>query len=323
MNFRKRLYFVLLGYLAYVLVARLFTGESTAAGIFQSSTVLIPVVFLAEIFWLGLARRPLRDSSLFRLLRFKETREMDYAFWAFSSGGLFPPGVDYISGKIDVWLRAMDPVWDQARPWSLASLPWPLVFLAAYLTNSLISYIYHRAAHKIPALWELHKVHHSAEELTVLTVYREHPFEGAAYYFLRGTALSLLGFDPTTIAAVFLAYALQAHLAHSGIEASWGWLDHFIVSPAAHRLHHSADARHHDCNFSTDLPLWDMLCGTRMRPGETPSRLGLSDDFVLGKEFFPMAIAKSALAFLQRLGGRKVPEKALENFRHADGRVGN
>jgi len=38
-------------------------------------------------------------------------------------------------------------------------------------------FITHYLQHKIPTLWEFHKVHHSAEVLTPITVYRMHPVD--------------------------------------------------------------------------------------------------------------------------------------------------
>ena len=46
-------------------------------------------------------------------------------------------------------------------------------------------YLLHRLLHRVPALWELHLVHHCAVVLTPLTYYRTHPLEGALYQ-LRG-----------------------------------------------------------------------------------------------------------------------------------------
>ena len=42
--------------------------------------------------------------------------------------------------------------------------------------------------HKIPALWEFHKVHHSAEVMTPLTELRQHPVEIIVVVNLIGLA---------------------------------------------------------------------------------------------------------------------------------------
>ena len=45
------------------------------------------------------------------------------------------------------------------------------------LVGDLASYLIHLLMHKIPFLWEFHKVHHSATKLTPITQYRIHPIE--------------------------------------------------------------------------------------------------------------------------------------------------
>ena len=44
-------------------------------------------------------------------------------------------------------------------------------------------FLVHKALHRIPVLWSIHKVHHSAEYLTPFTVYRTHPLEGVIFAF--------------------------------------------------------------------------------------------------------------------------------------------
>src|SRR5262245_59237486 len=45
------------------------------------------------------------------------------------------------------------------------------------LADDCRRYAVHRLFHRIPLLWEFHKVHHSAEVLTPVTRYRVHPIE--------------------------------------------------------------------------------------------------------------------------------------------------
>ena len=61
-----------------------------------------------------------------------------------------------------------------------------LFTLFIFLLDDFSKYWVHRWMHKWPILWALHKVHHSAEVLTPMTVYRTHPLEGIVFT-LRGT----------------------------------------------------------------------------------------------------------------------------------------
>ena len=56
----------------------------------------------------------------------------------------------------------------------------------------------HFALHRIPVLWAFHKVHHSAETLNPLTVYRTHPVEAIVFSFraiaVQSVSISLFVF---------------------------------------------------------------------------------------------------------------------------------
>jgi sterol desaturase/sphingolipid hydroxylase (fatty acid hydroxylase superfamily) len=53
-------------------------------------------------------------------------------------------------------------------------------------------YLSHRLHHRIPVLWEFHKVHHSAEVLTVFSNYRNHPVETMVELLLRLVAAAVV-----------------------------------------------------------------------------------------------------------------------------------
>ena len=66
-------------------------------------------------------------------------------------------------------------------PGDLIHAPAPVVLLTTALVElamlELGYWLGHYLMHRIPALWEFHKVHHSAEVLTALTEWRQHPVE--------------------------------------------------------------------------------------------------------------------------------------------------
>ncbi len=148
---------------------------------------------------------------------------------------------------------------------------------AAFAADDLARYGVHRLSHRVPALWELHKVHHSAEVLTPMTVYRTHPIESV---LMRGGAALALGIVAGTflwlfpgrvqaweVAGVyglsFLWNVLGANLRHSHVWISYGSiLEHVFISPAQHQIHHSNDPRHYDKNFGSALAVWDWMFGS-------------------------------------------------------------
>jgi sterol desaturase/sphingolipid hydroxylase (fatty acid hydroxylase superfamily)/predicted lipoprotein len=154
--------------------------------------------------------------------------------------------------------------------------------LAVFVAEDAARFYLHRAMHRVPLLWEFHKVHHSAEVLTPLTLYRTHPVEaglnGAANVAVVGAVTGLCAwvFGPSLRAwellgvdALGLAWTLAgANLRHSHVWISYGArVERWLLSPAQHQVHHSRDPRHADKNFGTALSLWDRLGGSLLVTG--------------------------------------------------------
>lgn len=160
--------------------------------------------------------------------------------------------------------------------WSLAAFT---VF--SFVLLDLSNYISHYLEHRVPLLWEFHKVHHSAQVLTPVTVYRIHPcdvlfvdlVEGLAFGIASSVGLFLFGAqtDPLKLfglnVGIFVFYVLGANLRHSHIWIPYPkWLSHILISPAQHQIHHSSLPRHHDANFGVVFAVWDWLLGTLYVP---------------------------------------------------------
>ncbi|MCA9665158.1 MAG: sterol desaturase family protein [Myxococcales bacterium] len=166
--------------------------------------------------------------------------------------------------------------------------------LALFLFDDLTRYLLHRALHRVPLLWRFHKIHHSAEVLTPLTLYRVHPLEsllyglraalcvgfvtGTFYHFFPGrlSQLEVLGIN----ALSFVFSLLGANLRHSHVWLGYGRvLERLFISPAQHQIHHSAEHRHHDANFGTFIALWDLIGRSlRFSADGAPERFGLGAD---------------------------------------------
>ena len=144
------------------------------------------------------------------------------------------------------------------------------------LGNDFALWCAHRLSHAVPFLWNFHKVHHSAQVLTPITVYRMHPVDDLLAFL--GTALSsglIYGVFyslfpamslPVTFAGtsifLFVFYVLGFNLRHSHIPLSFGPLNHWIISPVQHQLHHSDAEEHFDKNFGVMFAIWDRMFGT-------------------------------------------------------------
>jgi len=141
----------------------------------------------------------------------------------------------------------------------------------------------HYLQHKVPFLWEIHKVHHSATQLTPFTAKRLHPLAdkldltigGVLVGVVFGIGQHLYGFTLPSmllmlgnINMVVTILALDP-LRHSSISLSFGALEHILVSPKMHHLHHSVELKHWDKNMGFAFAIWDRIFGTYMRPGKS------------------------------------------------------
>ncbi|NQV85095.1 MAG: sterol desaturase family protein [Rhodospirillales bacterium] len=141
----------------------------------------------------------------------------------------------------------------------------PLVqFVVMALVFSFLNYWVHRLMHT-PILWEIHKVHHSAEDYNVLLPYRNHPVDFIFATFYGAFAIAVLGVTPEVLMAWLAANAVYQSMVHSMYDWRGRWLEYIFITPAAHRIHHSTLPEHFDTNFGI-FSLWDRMFGTYYAP---------------------------------------------------------
>lgn len=164
-------------------------------------------------------------------------------------------------------LGATAPIW----------LPIAVFTVSQFLLDDLSRYLLHRLLHRVPLLWAFHKVHHSAETLTPMTVFRTHPVEAVLFALrtalVQGVVIALCVYlfgntvDLATVLGanvfMFLFNATGANLRHSHVHISYGpMLERILLSPAQHQVHHSTATEHFDRNFGSVLAVWDLFGGT-------------------------------------------------------------
>lgn len=152
-----------------------------------------------------------------------------------------------------------------------------LFTLTIFIVDDFTKYLVHRWMHRWPILWAIHKTHHSAETMTPITVYRTHPLEGILYGMrgavAQGTVMATFLFffgnavDLYTVLGVnvmsFVFHVTGSNLRHSHISIRyWRWLEHILISPAQHQVHHSIAREHHDKNFGVAFAVWDWFFGS-------------------------------------------------------------
>ena len=132
----------------------------------------------------------------------------------------------------------------------------------------LAMYLQHRLFHAVPALWRLHRVHHTDPELDVTTGVRFHPVEMLLSVGFKAAAVAVLG--SPVVAVVLFEVVLNAGslFSHANLRLPAtvdGLLRAVIVTPDMHRVHHSTDPTETNTNFGFTLSWWDRLFGTYRR----------------------------------------------------------
>lgn len=143
--------------------------------------------------------------------------------------------------------------------WGLpAWMQWMIVFLVM----DGLAYGLHRLSHHWGWLWRLHAVHHSDVELDATTTHRHHPLESLFSALVTLPVLVALAPPvPAVLAYSLLALAVST-VSHGNLrlpatlDRGLRWL---LVTPAYHRVHHSAHQPQTDSNYATVLPLFDHL----------------------------------------------------------------
>ena len=142
-----------------------------------------------------------------------------------------------------------------------------LIFVAMDGCNWLA----HLANHRVRMLWRFHELHHSQEDMSVLTVFRTHPLIHVSYLLALIPGIVLLdnGAVPTTLLVV---YAGIVAFEHSNTNLGYGPLGRVFVSPNYHRIHHRVVGRQ-DVNLGFALTIWDQLSRRAVFPTEETIRM--------------------------------------------------
>ena len=137
------------------------------------------------------------------------------------------------------------------------------VIAAAVVLADFLQYWNHRLSHRVNLLWWGHITHHSSSYLNLSTGIRVN-WLYRSYAWLLYAPMPLLGFPLEAFIlsqAVINVYNLFMHTrldVPAVLARPLGWL---LVTPASHRLHHSADPRYFG-NYGAAFIVWDRLFGT-------------------------------------------------------------
>lgn len=166
-----------------------------------------------------------------------------------------------------------------------------LFTISMLLAYDISYYVYHYAQHRFPFLWELHKVHHSAQVMVGITKDRVHPLDDLMNRMWDGVIpgicfgmWTLIALDPVEVTIfginvyVVRNILMMDFVRHTHLKISFGPINNLVLCPHWHQLHHSIDPRHYDKNFGLLFSFWDRLFGTLVVPApQEDFQFGLID----------------------------------------------
>jgi sterol desaturase/sphingolipid hydroxylase (fatty acid hydroxylase superfamily) len=156
----------------------------------------------------------------------------------------------------------------------LAGEGWAVVLSAALfiLAMDFMEYVFHRAQHGVPFLWEMHSLHHSDPSLNVTTTMRAFWLEPLIKAVFIYPVVGILFQAPPPVLTIYGLSKLWDFVNHLNLRIHFGRCWVVINGPQYHRIHHSRDPAHFNRNFAAFFPVWDWLFGTyhRPMPGEFP-----------------------------------------------------
>lgn len=224
-------------------------------------------------------------------------------FWLFFNGHYFAVLFAQATAALASWLA---PILHEAKSVQLlADQALALQFAAYFLLKDFLDWCVHNLLHRVPALWEVHKLHHSIVDMDWIGNFRFHWLEIVVYQGLTYFPLVVLGVDPRVLLLIAIASTLIGHLNHSNLDLTWGPLRYVLNSPRMHIWHHGADMpadRPTGVNFGISLSLWDWLFGTVHWPGRdsVPAQMPVTLGF-RGMEDFPKNVMRRFIHPIVRL----------------------
>lgn len=133
--------------------------------------------------------------------------------------------------------------------------------LAVVLVCDFIYYWFHRFSHTVNILWAIHIVHHQSREFNLSVSIRQpwlHKFAMFGFYLI----IPFVGVSPRIMIFAFAIQTFYQFWLHTRFIGKLGFLEHILVTPSHHRVHHGANAIYINKNYGNTLIIWDKLFGT-------------------------------------------------------------
>lgn len=149
---------------------------------------------------------------------------------------------------------------DHWAVYTIKSTVW--TYVVAFIALDISGYWVHRLSHEINFFWNKHAIHHSSEEFDLACALRQSISSFVNLFTIFLLPAALLGVDTQVIAIVAPLHLFAQFWYHTVYIGKMGILEHIIVTPSHHRVHHAINPEYLDKNHSQIFIIWDKLFGT-------------------------------------------------------------
>ncbi len=168
---------------------------------------------------------------------------------------------------------------------------WPVAvqLIVYFILRDFIQWNTHILLHKVPFLWNFHKVHHSVKEMGFAAHLRFHWMENVVYGTIQYLPLAMIGFNLDHAFFVYMFTTVIGHWNHTNFTINIGPLKYLFNNPEMHIWHHAKHLpaeRMTGVNFGLTLSIWDYIFGTNYIPyNGRDIELGFAGDEEFPKDF--------------------------------------
>lgn len=144
-----------------------------------------------------------------------------------------------------------------------------ITYIVGFFVIDFYGYWSHRLSHQINFLWNKHAIHHSSEEFNLACALRQPIASFVNLFTFLLIPAALLGVPATVIAITLPLHLFLQFWYHTKYIKKMGALEHILVTPSHHRVHHAINPEYLDKNHSQIFIFWDKLFGTFQEELET------------------------------------------------------
>lgn len=136
-----------------------------------------------------------------------------------------------------------------------------IYWFSLFLFCDFLDYWFHRLSHTIKLLWTVHIVHHQPQFFNLSVGIRFSPFV-SIFNSIFIIIPVFFQYNPADILFIINLQALYQLFIHTEKVNTLGLLEHVLMTPSNHRVHHGSNEKYIDKNFGKVFIFWDKLFGT-------------------------------------------------------------